>query len=81
MTARSMAAGAPVFCVRLDNMGDVLMTTPALRALKHAVAGRSLDLLPSPAASSGCIFAIAWMLLPTLHPGSKPGAGVTPISR
>ncbi len=25
-----------ILCVRLDNLGDVLMTTPAIRALKHA---------------------------------------------
>lgn len=45
-----------ILCVRLDNMGDVLMTTPALRALKHAVAGRSLDLLTSPAAGALAAF-------------------------
>lgn len=26
---------ARILCVRLDNLGDVLMTTPAIRALKH----------------------------------------------
>lgn len=26
-----------ILCVRLDNLGDVLMTTPAIRALKHRV--------------------------------------------
>ncbi|CAM3966782.1 glycosyltransferase family 9 protein [Bordetella bronchialis] len=36
-----------VLCIRLDNMGDVLMTTPALRALKAAVPGRRLTLLAS----------------------------------
>jgi lipopolysaccharide heptosyltransferase II len=38
---------ANVLCVRLDNMGDVLMTTPALRALKAARPGRRLTLLAS----------------------------------
>lgn len=28
---------ARILCVRLDNLGDVLMTTPAIRALKQAV--------------------------------------------
>ncbi|RTZ48142.1 glycosyltransferase family 9 protein [Candidimonas sp. SYP-B2681] len=36
-----------VLCVRLDNMGDVLMTTPAIRALKTSVSGRTISLLAS----------------------------------
>ena len=38
-----------VLCVRLDNMGDVLMTTPAIRAVKEARPGRRVTLLASPA--------------------------------
>jgi lipopolysaccharide heptosyltransferase II len=38
-----------LLCVRLDNLGDVLMTTPALRAIKHGKPGRRLTLLTSPA--------------------------------
>ncbi|HEY3517289.1 MAG TPA: glycosyltransferase family 9 protein [Gammaproteobacteria bacterium] len=38
-----------LLCVRLDSAGDVLMTTPALNALKEAVPGRHLTLLTSPA--------------------------------
>jgi lipopolysaccharide heptosyltransferase II len=37
-----------LLCVRLDSAGDVLMTTPALNALKEAVPGRHLSLLTSP---------------------------------
>src|SRR5512134_2430116 len=37
-----------LLCVRLDSAGDVLMTTPALRALKEAQPGRHLTLLTSP---------------------------------
>ena len=37
-----------VLCVRLDSAGDVLLTTPALHALKEAVPGRHLPLLTSP---------------------------------
>jgi lipopolysaccharide heptosyltransferase II len=36
-----------ILCVRLDNMGDVLMTTPALRALKRSAPQRQLTLLAS----------------------------------
>src|SRR5437868_2266689 len=36
-----------LLCIRLDTIGDVLMTTPALRALKEAAPDRSLTLLTS----------------------------------
>jgi len=36
-----------ILCIRLDNLGDVLMTTPALHALKHVYPGRHLTLLAS----------------------------------
>jgi len=49
-----------LLCVRLDSAGDVLMTTPALNALKEAVPGRHLTLLTS---SSG---ARAARLVPAL---------------
>src|SRR5688572_5044166 len=41
-----------VLAVRLDALGDVLMTTPALRALKRAERGRHLTLLTSPAGTA-----------------------------
>ncbi|MDB5815937.1 MAG: waaF [Rhodocyclales bacterium] len=41
-----------ILCVRLDNMGDVLMTTPALRALKESVPDRHLTLLTSPSGAA-----------------------------
>jgi lipopolysaccharide heptosyltransferase II len=45
--ARHWTEAQNVLCVRLDNMGDVLMTTPALRALKAQRPGRRLTLLAS----------------------------------
>jgi len=36
-----------LLCIRLDNMGDVLMSTPAMRALKDAAPERRLTLLCS----------------------------------
>jgi lipopolysaccharide heptosyltransferase II len=36
-----------ILCIRLDNLGDVLMTTPALHALRNAHPGRHLTLLAS----------------------------------
>jgi lipopolysaccharide heptosyltransferase II len=41
-----------ILAVRLDGIGDLLMTTPALRALKAGGNGRSLTLLTSPAAAA-----------------------------
>src|ERR1700756_5351730 len=38
-----------ILCVRLDALGDVLMTTPALRALKQTMPGLHITLLTSPA--------------------------------
>ena len=40
-----------ILCVRTDNLGDVLMTTPALHALKTSAPGRHLTLLMSSAAA------------------------------
>ena len=37
-----------LLCVRLDAMGDVLMTSPAIRALASAVPGRRITLFTSP---------------------------------
>jgi lipopolysaccharide heptosyltransferase II len=50
-----MDAGAPwqqakkILCVRLDTIGDVLMTTPAIRALKGGSGERHITLLTSAA--------------------------------
>jgi lipopolysaccharide heptosyltransferase II len=40
-------AARNLLCVRLDYLGDVLMCTPALRALKESVPGRRITLLGS----------------------------------
>jgi lipopolysaccharide heptosyltransferase II len=55
-----------ILCVRLDSLGDVLMCTPAMRALRQAVPGRTLTLLGSPTGAAALPFvpelddAIAW---------------------
>ncbi|HEY9604380.1 MAG TPA: lipopolysaccharide heptosyltransferase II [Allocoleopsis sp.] len=38
-----------ILCVRLDSIGDVLMTTPAIRAIKESCPGRRITLCTSPA--------------------------------
>ncbi|MBN4665221.1 glycosyltransferase family 9 protein [Pandoraea nosoerga] len=44
-------AARRILCVRLDNMGDVLMTTPAMRALRQSGHERHLTLLTSSSAA------------------------------
>lgn len=46
------AAARRLLVVRLDAMGDVLMTTPAMRALRDAVPGRRIALLASSAGAA-----------------------------
>lgn len=41
-----------VLCIRLDTIGDVLMTTPAIRALKASYPGRRITLLTSSAGAA-----------------------------
>jgi lipopolysaccharide heptosyltransferase II len=45
-----------ILCIRLDNLGDVLMTTPALHALRTAQPGRHLTLLASRAGKAAAPF-------------------------
>ncbi|MFX1767401.1 glycosyltransferase family 9 protein [Paraburkholderia sp. A1RI-2L] len=41
-----------ILAVRLDHLGDVLMTTPALRALRDSAGARHITLLASPAGAA-----------------------------
>ncbi len=52
MMPRGWRDARHVLCVRLDTIGDVLMTTPALRALRESVPGRRITLLTSPAGAA-----------------------------
>jgi lipopolysaccharide heptosyltransferase II len=65
-----------VLCFRPDNMGDVLMTSPAFRALKESVPGRKLTLLTSSAGAGIARFipeidAIIPFDVPWVQPTSK----------
>ena len=67
-----------ILALRLDNLGDVLMTTPALRALRESAPGRSVTLLASrsgaaaiphlPDIDDAIVAAMPWM------PGAEPSA-------
>lgn len=47
MSAGAWSRARHILAVRLDNLGDVLMTTPALRALRGPPPGRRITLLTS----------------------------------
>ena len=48
MIAASWEQAKRILCIRLDYMGDVLMTSPAIRALKQSIPGCEITLLTSP---------------------------------
>src|SRR5438105_7552293 len=50
--ADSWSCAEKILCVRLDALGDLLMTVPALRALKESCPGRHLTVLTSPAGAA-----------------------------
>ena len=41
-----------VLAIRLDNLGDVLMTTPALAAMRDSLPGARITLLASPSGAA-----------------------------
>lgn len=52
MTVSGWDRAQRILCVRLDYLGDVLMSTPAMRALKKSLPGRHITLLTSPGAAA-----------------------------
>jgi lipopolysaccharide heptosyltransferase II len=71
-----------LLCVRLDALGDVLMTTPAIRALKESCPGRRITLLTSPAGAEAAalvpevdevlVYEAPWMKATPTHADSTP---------
>jgi len=80
-------AARRILCVRLDALGDVLMCTPAMRALRSALPGSRLTLLASPSGAAAVPFipeiddvivhAAAWMK----GDASPPAPPALPSSR
>ncbi len=52
MTLCTWSRAKNLLCIRLDCMGDVLMMTPAIRALKWSASKRRITLLTSPSAAA-----------------------------
>ncbi len=47
MTIEAWKQAKKILCIRLDYLGDVLMCTPAIRAIRHAAPNRTITLLTS----------------------------------
>ena len=70
-TTEAWRRATKILCIRLDSLGDVLMTTPAIRALKRSGAERRITLLTSPAGAQvaemvpeidqALVYAAPWM--------------------
>jgi lipopolysaccharide heptosyltransferase II len=75
-----------ILCVRLDSLGDVLMTTPAIRALKESGPDRRITLLASPAGAEATalvpeiddvlVYEAPWMKATPPHVDSTPERGM-----
>lgn len=78
------AAVRNLLVVRLDNLGDVLMTTPALRAVRQSLPSARITLLASPAGAAAVDAAplvddvitcqAAWVKAPAGDSTATPGA-------
>jgi lipopolysaccharide heptosyltransferase II len=89
MSPSSWDEARRVLAVRLDALGDVLMTTPALRALKEDRPHRRLALLTSPAGASAApllpdvdeviVYAAPWMK--ATPPRQDPGPDDAMVER
>ncbi|MEN3112746.1 glycosyltransferase family 9 protein [Uliginosibacterium paludis] len=76
---KAWRAARRILAVRLDNLGDVLMTTPALAAIRHALPGSHISLLSSPGSAmlSGHLPDVD-AFIPFEAPWMKAGAGCPP---
>jgi lipopolysaccharide heptosyltransferase II len=82
---------ANVLCVRLDTIGDVLMTTPAIRALKESRPGRRITLLTSgagaaagvlvPEIDSVIVYDAPWLKATPTRPDSRPEHAMAELLR
>lgn len=73
------AAMSRVLAVRPDNLGDVILLTPALRALRAAAPRAHLDLLASPAGSAAAPLIPEVDRVLTLNPVWQDARGELPV--
>lgn len=77
MNMQSWQRAERILCIRLDYLGDVLMTTPAIRALRESMPGRHITLLTSgggaavarhvPEIDDAIVYAAPWLKSSTAH--------------
>jgi lipopolysaccharide heptosyltransferase II len=77
MTSGAWKKAKRILCIRLDYMGDVLMSTPAIRALKQSIPGSGITLLTSgsgaaiarfiPEIDDVMVYAAPWMKSSAAH--------------
>jgi lipopolysaccharide heptosyltransferase II len=89
--AQDWPAARNILCVRLDSLGDVLMTTPAIRALKQSVPKRKITLLTSPAGAAVAplipeidkfiVYEAPWMKATAPRASSQPDLHMTELLR
>ena len=85
----SWAGVERILCVRLDTLGDVLMTTPAIRALKQASPRRHITLMTSvsgaaagrliPEVDDVLVYDAPWMKAGSSHVAARPDVDLTMI--
>lgn len=56
MTNEAWSRAKNILCVRLDYLGDVLMCTPAIRAIRESLPGRTVTLLTSKSGAAAVPF-------------------------
>jgi lipopolysaccharide heptosyltransferase II len=56
MTLKNWQDARNILCIRLDYLGDVLMSTPAMRALKQSIPGSRITLLTSSSGAAAARF-------------------------
>jgi lipopolysaccharide heptosyltransferase II len=91
MDRASWADVKRILCVRLDTLGDVLMTTPAIRALKCSSPRRRLTLMTSasgaaagrliPEVDDVLVYDAPWMKAASSHVTGRPGLDLEMVER
>ena len=91
MGYESWAGVERVLCVRLDTLGDVLMTTPAIRALKHSSPRRRITLMTSasgaataeliPELDDVLVYDAPWMKAGSSHVTARPDVDLTMVEQ